>query len=298
MFTEPQPHQPHQSKPTEGGQGGQLAPFLTKLYDLTHDHTANKITWDEEGTHFTIQDPQYFAMHVLPKCFDHAKLKSFVRQLNTYGFSKVGGPPDYSGPVTFTHTEGYFVRNTPGRLGKIKRRVKPRKRRRREPETTTTTTTTTPGTDDDPQRRMFELDAEVTTLKRKREQDEATLETMRGEHQEMEQRLAHVQETAQTLRTDLECARTENAAIMGSIQTLLTTLITHPVTTTCSPYQPRQSVARQLQQETHDLIFGRPSPDDDLWEQCKDQDRPLKRHRPLPLPTPFPTLTYPSTTFT
>eukprot|EP00736_Rhodelphis_marinus_P011106 Rmarinus@m.12523 len=71
----------------------QVAPFLSKLYNLVDDPTTTTLVhWssiDEEGDSFSVAKPQEFANDVLPRYFKHNNFSSFVRQLNQYGFRKL-----------------------------------------------------------------------------------------------------------------------------------------------------------------------------------------------------------------
>jgi len=82
-------------------------------------------SWSDEGDSFIIKDTDRFT-DLLPHYFKHRNFRSFVRQLNFYGFRKVRSestnslyptrPPDWS---EFKHE--YFLRDQPELLGLIKR---------------------------------------------------------------------------------------------------------------------------------------------------------------------------------
>ncbi|XP_059643975.1 heat stress transcription factor B-2b [Cornus florida] len=66
-------------------------PFLTKTYEFVDDSCIDDlVSWNEDGTTFIVWRPAEFARDLLPKFFKHDNFSSFVRQLNTYGFKKVG----------------------------------------------------------------------------------------------------------------------------------------------------------------------------------------------------------------
>ncbi|KAJ4956363.1 hypothetical protein NE237_013146 [Protea cynaroides] len=66
-------------------------PFLTKTYQLVDDPSIDDvISWNEDGSTFIVWRPAEFARDLLPKYFKHNNFSSFVRQLNTYGFRKIG----------------------------------------------------------------------------------------------------------------------------------------------------------------------------------------------------------------
>ncbi|TMW96575.1 hypothetical protein EJD97_007141 [Solanum chilense] len=68
-----------------------VLPFLMKTYDMVDDSSTDKIvSWSPTDSSFVIWDPPEFAKQLLPKYFKHSNFSSFVRQLNTYGFRKVG----------------------------------------------------------------------------------------------------------------------------------------------------------------------------------------------------------------
>lgn len=69
---------------------GQPKPFLSKLYKMVDEEETNHIVaWTQAGDALIVLDPEAFAQQLLPLHFKHNNFSSFVRQLNTYGFSKV-----------------------------------------------------------------------------------------------------------------------------------------------------------------------------------------------------------------
>ena len=72
-----------------GLQGQSMAPFLTKLFQIVSNlATDQAIVWTPKGDSFVITDPETFARDILPTYFKHNNIRSFIRQLNTYGFRK------------------------------------------------------------------------------------------------------------------------------------------------------------------------------------------------------------------
>jgi len=77
--------------------------------------TADIVGWSASGNELVIRDDERFAQQVLPDNFKHNNLSSFVRQLNTYGFSKVD-----SDRMTFAHL--HFRRDAPEQINLIQRK--------------------------------------------------------------------------------------------------------------------------------------------------------------------------------
>mmetsp|Transcript_39764 Transcript_39764/g.68179 ORF Transcript_39764/g.68179 Transcript_39764/m.68179 type:complete len:397 (+) Transcript_39764:51-1241(+) len=69
---------------------GAPKPFLVKLFKMVEDPaTESIISWLPAGDGLVVHDVEQFVAQLLPQYFKHSNLSSFVRQLNTYGFSKV-----------------------------------------------------------------------------------------------------------------------------------------------------------------------------------------------------------------
>jgi hypothetical protein len=66
------------------------------------------IFWGADGDEFVVRDVVRLEALVLPRYFRHAKINSFVRQLNMYGFQKTKHSPFRS---TFRHP--HFRRDAP-----------------------------------------------------------------------------------------------------------------------------------------------------------------------------------------
>ena len=91
-------------------------PFVQKLYTMVDDpSTSDIIGWTDDGAAFEVLKLEPFTQGQLPTYFKHGNLSSFVRQLNTYGFSKVD-----ANAWVFSHPE--VVRGGGDRLGRIQRK--------------------------------------------------------------------------------------------------------------------------------------------------------------------------------
>ena len=94
----------------------QAKPFLAKLYKLVSDPaTDHIIAFTPGGDALVVQNTEAFAQELLPLHFKHNNFSSFVRQLNTYGFSKVH--PD---GWVFAHL--HFRRDAPKQITLIQRK--------------------------------------------------------------------------------------------------------------------------------------------------------------------------------
>mmetsp|Transcript_20768 Transcript_20768/g.46475 ORF Transcript_20768/g.46475 Transcript_20768/m.46475 type:complete len:379 (-) Transcript_20768:1729-2865(-) len=94
----------------------QPKPFLAKLYKMVdEEETSNIISWTVPGDALVIHDVEAFVSQLLPQYFKHSNLSSFVRQLNTYGFSKMG-------PDGWVFAHAHFLRGDTEGLHLIQRK--------------------------------------------------------------------------------------------------------------------------------------------------------------------------------
>jgi len=103
-----------------------VAPFLIKLYEIVSSPASDYlICWSEMGDSFRIIDRTKFAQDVLPLYFKHDNLRSFIRQLNIYGFQRVPNASGRDRTMEFQHP--MFTRNGVRNLKEIKRGNQPKK---------------------------------------------------------------------------------------------------------------------------------------------------------------------------
>ncbi|GKV11947.1 hypothetical protein SLEP1_g23159 [Rubroshorea leprosula] len=77
-------------KPMEGLHELGPPPFLKKTFEMVEDEETDPIvSWSVTGDSFVVWDQHTFSENLLPKYFKHKNFSSFVRQLNSYGFTKI-----------------------------------------------------------------------------------------------------------------------------------------------------------------------------------------------------------------
>ena len=95
------------SEPSLSVSGPSLAPFISKLFEIiTKAKEDDCIKWGARGDTIVVTDPVAFARNVLPRYFKHDNIRSFVRQLNIYGFQRcrnAGSGADGTGELEFYH---------------------------------------------------------------------------------------------------------------------------------------------------------------------------------------------------
>jgi len=85
-------HQPFE-RPPDAPASLSLAPFVSKLHDIISTASPSDcIQWGPAGDTIVVTDQAVFARAVLPRFFKHDNIRSFVRQLNMYGFQRCRNP--------------------------------------------------------------------------------------------------------------------------------------------------------------------------------------------------------------
>jgi hypothetical protein len=94
-----------------------VAPFLTKVYDMISDPATDAvISWSAgAGASFVIWDSHAFERDLLPRHFKHNHFTSFIRQLNTYVRSPHPSralfiPPRVNFVTSYANSMGLMVR--------------------------------------------------------------------------------------------------------------------------------------------------------------------------------------------
>jgi len=100
--------------------GGVTEPFPEKLHSmLTYAITASLtdiISFFPHGRAFGIHKPKRFSSEIMPRFFRQTRLTSFQRQLNLYGFRRIGQGLDVGG-----YYHELFLRGRPGLCVNMKR---------------------------------------------------------------------------------------------------------------------------------------------------------------------------------
>jgi hypothetical protein len=95
---EQQQEQQQQQSSSKHQQDRKCMPFPLKLRTMLDECVANGlehvVSWEMEGLAFKVHRPKEFVHHIMPRYFNQTKYKSFQRQLNLYGFSRITRGPD------------------------------------------------------------------------------------------------------------------------------------------------------------------------------------------------------------
>ncbi|KAJ1616496.1 HSF-type DNA-binding-domain-containing protein, partial [Pavlovales sp. CCMP2436] len=94
-----------------------VPPFLLKLWEILENNSVPTdgsrpcVSWGFEGKSFVIHETEMFARSILPLYFKHDNIRSFMRQLNIYNFTRCAKKANSTGnpsAVEFSHAS--FVR--------------------------------------------------------------------------------------------------------------------------------------------------------------------------------------------
>lgn len=120
--------------PAGGSRSGQrealdkVPPFLLKLWEIIEnnsvpaDGSSPCVSWGAEGKSFVIHETETFARNILPLYFKHDNIRSFMRQLNIYSFTRCPKKANSTGnrnAVEFSHPN--FIRGCIYLLTEFKR---------------------------------------------------------------------------------------------------------------------------------------------------------------------------------
>jgi hypothetical protein len=83
------PEQPRRFPPSDALQT-KLKPFVYAAYEMVTNNEGPYLGFSADGTALEIRDVTLFSEKILPKYFKHKNISSFIRQLNMYGFEKIG----------------------------------------------------------------------------------------------------------------------------------------------------------------------------------------------------------------
>ena len=89
-------------------------PFPLMLHEMLDDAEsggfAHIVSWQLDGYGFKVIDKQQFVEHILPKYFNQNSYKSFLRQVNLYGFSRISKSQAKGGHAGGCYFHKHFIR--------------------------------------------------------------------------------------------------------------------------------------------------------------------------------------------
>jgi hypothetical protein len=96
-----EPHSQQTKGARRGPRGGVMVPFPDKLHHMLANveqfGLSHIVSWQPHGRCFVVRDTKEFVLKILPIYFKQSKFTSFQRQLNLYGFRRLGSGPDRGG---------------------------------------------------------------------------------------------------------------------------------------------------------------------------------------------------------
>jgi hypothetical protein len=106
------------------GKCHQVPSFLKRLWLILATEDPSIIGWSPDGRGIQIRNRARMESIVLPKYYNHSKMRSFQRQLNYFGFKKT----NKSKKDTLTFGNANFNMKAPSDMAKIQRKLRDRKR--------------------------------------------------------------------------------------------------------------------------------------------------------------------------
>ena len=105
--------------------------FVLQLFDIMTNATEEDcIKWGSGKDTILVTDPATFAANVLPRYFKHDNIRSFIRQLNIYGFQRCRNtqPPEKEGMVELEFYHESFIEGRKDLMRYITRGIASQKR--------------------------------------------------------------------------------------------------------------------------------------------------------------------------
>lgn len=107
------------ARPRRRREQSEASAFLSKTYAMIDGLPSHIGGWSEAGDSMVILDSETFASEIIPQYFKHNNFRSFVRQLNFYGFRKLRAEAANASRWEFKHAN--FKRGHPELLVQIRR---------------------------------------------------------------------------------------------------------------------------------------------------------------------------------
>ena len=118
-----------------------LMPFPLMLHEMLDDAEisgfANIVSWQLDGYAFKVIDKQQFVDQILPKYFNQNSYKSFLRQVNLYGFSRISKGQAKGGDAGGCYFHKHFIRGQKQLCAHISRQSSTKKQSTQSRATTT-----------------------------------------------------------------------------------------------------------------------------------------------------------------
>jgi len=108
-------------RPRRRREQSEASAFLSKTYAMIDALPPEVGGWSETGDSMVIYDAETFAAQIIPQYFKHNNFRSFVRQLNFYGFRKLRADASAANANRWEFKHGNFRRGRPELLVQIRR---------------------------------------------------------------------------------------------------------------------------------------------------------------------------------